>query len=787
MKFPLKWLLELCPFDDDPNVIAKLLTESGSEVEDIQDFSDRLSGVVVGQVVEMTENSPLPGMFDCKVEFGEGRFARVLSRAPNVRVGSKYPFAPTGARIFGGKVIGVADFDGEKSEGMLCSGIEIGLGEPKDKLLELRPDEPLGADVLSLLGWDDHVFELEITPNRPDCYGVLSLAREISALTGAPLLDKRLMPSQTGDEAAKFIKIALDDPSGCPRYVARIIEAVRVGPSPLSTMGRLSASGIRPINNIVDATNYVLLFMSHPLHAFDLDKLESDTIVVRSARDGEEFVTLDGERRKLKPANLMITTPDKALAIAGVMGGLDCEVTESTKRILIESAYFNPRRIRASSRRLGLVTESSIRFERGADPNGASRAADECTAIIDATCDCEVRRGIVDAYPEPIEPLAVKLSPRKVEAVLGIPISEEEYAPRLTALGFERTPRAWVVPTYRPDITREIDLVEEVGRLYGYAQIQPVMSGMGPIPARNTPDNKVSRKIGEVLRGRGFFEIMSDSMGKEADFACFFDGDAVRLENPISQDFAIMRPMIIPGLLRIAGYNLNRESDAVRLYEIDKVFALESGEPSERKMIGIVMAGAISPEDWSGVQEPANIFDFKGVVEQIFEHFGVHFSMEAQDERGWAPGKCLRILMGEHVGVIGMVAPKIAKRWDIDIPVFAGEIPLAPFVEKLGEIRQFAGVPRFPSTRRDVALVVDANVKSGEVLDFVKEGFPEKLERAFIFDVFEGESIGAGKKSVGLATIFRDPDGTITDDEANALHERIVSALVERFSATIRM
>ena len=787
MKFPLKWLLELCPFDGSTEKIARLLTESGSEVEDIQRFSDRLSGVVVGEITGLLSDDPLPGMFRCTVKYGSNKRAQVISRAPNLKIGGKYPFAPIGATLFGGKRIDAVEFEGVRSEGMLCSGVEIGLDYPKDKLLELRADTAVGDDIIELLGWDDDIFELEITPNRPDCYGILGLARELSALTGVPLNDRHNLPVQIGEEASKIIKIEIADPSGCPRYTTRIVEGITVGPSPLDVMGRLSACGVRPINNVVDATNYVMFMLSHPLHAFDLDRLDSDTIVVRSAREGEIFTTLDGEKRKLSKDFLMIATPERPVAIAGVMGGMDSEVTDDTKRILIESAYFNPRKISRISRSLNLVTESSIRFERGVDPNRTARAADECAALMASNAGGEVRRGIVDEYPDPIEPLQVRLSPKKIRSVIGVDIPEKVYASQLSALGFERSANFWIVPTFRPDVTREIDLVEEVGRLYGYHNIKPELRGAGPIPAFITDIDIARRKASGVLCGLGFNEVMSDTMVRESDYEPFSEKRFVHLENPVSSDYAVMRTMIVPGLLRIADYNLNRESEDIRLYEIDKVFFADGDDYNEKYSLGIVMAGAVAPEDWGGKTRELDIFDFKGAVEHLMEALMVQYDIEIKQIEGFSSGKSIELRFADGgCGVMGMVSSKIAKRFDIEIPIYAAEIPLKSLIMDKMEIVQFAGIPRFPSTRRDVALIVDSSISAGDILSFAKKHSREKLERVFIFDLYEGKSIGEGKKSVGLAAIFRDSSKTITDIVANGLHANLVDAIVAKFDAKVR-
>jgi len=809
MKVPLNWILELCPVDADIEKVAQLFTQSGSEVENIEKFSDRFSGVVVGEVTEVIPDNPSAGMTRCTVEFG-GKTAQVLSRAPKIEVGALYPFAPVGATLFGGKTIREIEFEGVKSEGMLCSGVEIGLGEPKDRLLQISAGTKVGADVLKLLRWNDVVFEFEITPNRPDCYGVLGLARELSALTGVPLADEHHMPIQSGAEAMDFVGIELKDIPGCPRYTARIIENVKIGPSPLRIMGRLSASGIRPINNIVDATNYVMLLLSHPLHAFDYDRLNADRIIVRSAEEGEIFITLDGEERKLNKGHVLIATPDRAVAVGGIMGGQDSEVTDSTTRILLESAYFNPRRIRRASRQLGLSTESSVRFERGVDPNGAARANDECASLISFTAGGEVRRGIVDAYPEPIEPLQVKLTDDRIESVLGVQIPEKTYSRYLTALGIEKTPKGlWKIPTFRPDITREIDLVEEIGRLYCYDNIEPSLRGAGPIPARLPAESKLERKLAAILPGLGFTEIMSDPLGKAKEYEPFADTPLSELENPISTDYDRLRPAILPSLLIAASFNLNHEAESVRLYEFDKVCTVENGEHIEKYSLGLLMTGLASKVSWDTPERQTDIFDFKGIIEALLDALGIgalsvipakaaiqvgkgdgssNCTLEPADNPSFAKSESFNILTPDSriIGKMGRIAPEIAIKFDIDIPVFGAEIPAKSLIPAVSRVPQLKPIPRFPSTRRDVALIVDSTIPVGELLDFAKAHGSDMAESVFLFDIYEGNPIPQNKKSVGISAIFRDPKKTITDEDANTLHSQMVAALVKKFNAEIR-
>jgi phenylalanyl-tRNA synthetase beta chain len=790
MKTPLKWLLELCPYDGGVDKIVDMLTMSGTEVESVEDLSSRFEGVVIGLVKSIQADNPLAGMFLCEVEYGEGKTAQVLSRAPNIAVGNLYPFAPIGARLFGGKVIGNAEFEGVSSEGMLCSGVELGLGDPKDKLLEIAPGTRVGADVKKLLQWDDVVIEMEVTPNRPDCYGILGLARELSALTGVPLEDEYHMPIQNGTPAKNFIDIRIEDPKGCPRYSARVIENLKIAPSPLRIMGRLSACGIRPINNVVDATNYVMMLLSHPLHAFDLDKLGSDAIIVRNALQGEIFTTLDSEERKLSSEHLLITTPERPVAIAGVMGGLNSEVDEKTTRILLESAYFNPRKIRRASRQLGLITDSSVRFERGADPNSTVRAADECASLIAFTASAEVCEGVVDVFPSKIEPLEIPLNPKTLSNVLGIEICDDEYSKILIALGLEKTSKGdWKVPTFRPDLTREIDLVEEVGRIYGYSKIDPKLESAGPIPPSIPETIRFGRKIAGVMNGLGFTEAQSDPLGKGRLYKPFSDKGLVELENPISEDFRFMRPAILPSLLSAAAYNLNRQAEIIRLYEYDKVYlGLRDGEPYEEYHLAGVLTGLAENPGWQGSEAKIDIFDLKGVLESLYNNIGLKLFFVESESEIFAKGKAFTIedSNGEIIGHAGQIAMNIADIFDIDIPVYGFEIETEKSLQQVFGERKYAGLPIFPSTRRDVALIVDSKISAGEILDEARKNSTEMLEDVYIFDVYEGKPIPFGKKSIGVAAVFRSPSSTITDKEANVLHGRIVDALVNKFDASIR-
>jgi len=788
MKVPLKWLLELCPIEADVDKIADILTLSGSEVENIEDISRRIKGIVVGKVESLIENDPLPGMYNCKVKYGDGKFAKVLSRAPNIEIGAMYPFAPAGSMIFGDQEIGIAEFEGIKSEGMLCSGKEIGLGEPSEVLLKLPRETEMGKDITELLRWDDVVFEFEITPNRPDCYGILGLARELSALTGTPLADEYRMPMESGASASDFIDIQIEDPLSCPRYSARIIENIQVGPSPLRIMGRLNACGLRPINNIVDSTNYIMLLLSHPLHAFDYDKLNANKIIVRNAKQGEKFITLDDQKRTLKSSHLLITTPDAPLAIAGVMGGADSEIDSDTTRVLLESAYFNPAQIRMASRQQGITSESSIRFERGVDPNGTIRAGDECAALISYTSGGEVRRGTVDNYTKPIDPCIIQLEQERVTSVLGIDISEKDYSSYLNSLGMKKADNGWEIPTYRPDIQRGIDIIEEIGRLHGYDRIKPATTTSGPIPAKWPFENRFAKKASNILIGLGFNEVMTPSLGKGDDYKLFCLDEIARVANPISLDFDVLRSSLLPGLLTVAHYNLNREENSVRVFEYDKIYSKVDNEYIEKTNIGVVLAGDIAGDEWYRNSRPADFFDFKGIVESFLRVVDLEYEFYPLDSEIFDKAEAFEIhdKDGNEIGRMGKFAKEIVEQYDIEAPIFGMEIDVEAFKEQFQKIKIFKGLPKYPSMRRDVALIVDKSIPAGKILDFTREIGGELLEDTFVFDLYQGGSIPEEKKSIGIAAIFRDREKTLTDEEVTEIHSKIVDDLVKKYDAKIR-
>ncbi len=789
MRASYKLLKELIDFDWTPQELAEKLTMSGSEVEEIIYPRQWISDIVVAEVKSVRRNTPREGLSECVVFDGEEEYT-TLTGAPDIAEGIKVAFVKPGGKIFGDKQIDTLEIDGHKSEGMICSGVEVGLGFPKDRLLHLPDDAPLGTDLTELLGWtDEAIFEMEITPNRPDCYGHWGLAREIAALAGKVWEPHIPRPCDVADDTGG-IEVEIQTPH-CPRYTGRLIEGVKVAPSPLWLQGRLATLGMRPINNIVDITNYIMMITGQPIHAFDEKKL-GRKIIVRQARDGEKFITLDGVERTLTPEIMVIATPDEPVALAGIMGGENSEVDDSTTDIVVEVAYFEPSTVRRGRKILDLITESAIRFERGTDPNIPPAVSDYVAAMVKELAGAEKIHRIVDQYPRPIEPVLVTLTDEKVRKLLGKEIPRETSRQILVSLGLEVAAEnaggvTYRVPTFRPDLTREVDLVEEVGRIYGLNNIEPSFKAQGEIPADLGDDVRFRHYLEDLLAGMGFRYAMTDPLGKREIFEKFAEKDLVELKNPLSDDLAVMRPNPLPTLVGAVARNLNRGRRSVKLFEID--FGYWQDEDYHEKMyIALAGGGMRYPIAWNLPDEPMDIFDIKGAVEALAEKFGAQIRFEPKDFPSVEAGMGLAITdarTGDVVGLVGTLARQLRDfyelRQDVHFALLDFDWLKGYFVQE----RKYRRFSRFPGVRRDVALVVDAQTPAQKILDLAR-GIAHDAEEIGMFDLYQGKPIPPDKKSVGLYFVFRAPDRTLTDEEVNSRFTQIVEQLCQKLGAEIR-
>jgi len=796
MKISLKWLRELCPLTLSDDEIARKLTSIGLEVEGNEKRGIG-PGVVAARVVTRTPIAGSDHLSLCQVDDGAGTH-QVVCGAPNYAAGDIVPMARPGAKLPDGTEIRRAKVRGAESEGMLCSPRELGLSDDHSGLMILPRDVPIGKPLDELLGLPDTILEVNVTPNRPDALSHVGIARELSAITGVPV---RIPEARHAEKRELPARIDVDDAQRCPRYFARVIEGVHIGPSPLHVQERLRACGVRPISNVVDATNLALLELGHPLHGFDLDKLAGRRIRVRRAREGEPMTTLDGKERTLSEDDLVIADGEKPVALAGVMGGLTSEVGDRTTRILLESAMFDPAGVRRTSRRYGLHTEASHRFERGMDERGAEHAANRCAELIVQLAGGRLLPGAIDVYPAPRGPVKVMVRPGRVSAVLGVAVGEAEVDRWLRAL--QLVPAGdgrWSVPSWRRDLTREIDCIEEIARLRGYDTIPVKLhpAGVGETAAIS-PQTRVTAHARTALSAHGFDEAVNYSFLAEKDLAAVSPQKPVRLANPLTSEQGAMRTTLLAGLLRNVGHNLARGVRDVKLYELGRVYLPEpdtrhpSGELAwpvhEPRRLGLALTGARRAKSWSGGGDTADYYDLKGAIEDVLEAMGITDPrFQSGPHAALHPASASRLIVaGQPVGYLGQSHPAVAAHFEVPVETYLAELDWEALLDHSVALKQLRGVPRFPAVARDLAFVVDARVPAEKLLEEIRAADERKLlERVTLFDVYRGSPVPEGRKSVAFGLSLRAADRTLTDAEADALCGAIRERLKARVGAEIR-
>jgi phenylalanyl-tRNA synthetase beta chain len=801
MKISLEWLKDYVEVVLPPPDLADLLTHSGLEVEALTEWKPSFQGVIVARLDSFRPLPQSDHLSLCSVHDGKRGYS-VVCGAPNLKGGGKVALAMEGAMLPGGVKIGRNQFQGIVSEGMLCSEKELGLSEEGSGIMFLEPEASPGLPLHRVLPLQDWILDINITPNRSDCLCVMGIAREVAALIGKPLRFPVGKKAEIDPPADRLTSVTLDRADLCPRYVAKLILGVRIGPSPFWMRRRLEACGVRAISNIVDVTNYVMLEMGQPLHAFDFQRLEEKRIVVRTAAPGFIFTTLDGAGRKMPKDALMICDGKKPVALAGIMGGLNSEVEEDTKDILLESAYFDPMGIRRTSKQLGLSTEASIRFERGIDPNGSLRAADRAADLMAALAGGKVSRGAVDAYPQKIEPLQIPLRVSRVNQILGTSIHGEEIQTHLQNLQLQVRENGAdsfrvTAPTYRVDLTREIDLIEEVARLHGFHRI-PVTLPSG----RVSPKKKTSMQIGkekakDLLTGFGFREVITYSfISPQVLLDLQIPPDerkarGLRIRNPLSEDQAVMRTTLLPGLLHTVRSNLNRQNLDLRLFELGRVFFPKGPEdqPEEVEFLAGILCGLRDEESWAKPRAECDFFDLKGALEGLFEGmgvFGVQFLPDAQIPF-LHPGKACRVnVKGEDVGILGEVNSAVGEIFDVEEKVFLFELDFQKVVSRMTERRTFTLLPRYPAVTRDLAVVVDESVAAGDILQALRKEGQGWIKEIRLFDLYRGNPVPSGRKSLAFRLVYQKEDRTLTDREVNEFHQKLVGLLAREYKGALR-
>lgn len=800
MRIPLSWLRELVRFELDAQALGERLTLGGIEVEAIESLGADVAGVVVARIDSVDPHPAASRLSLCRVSAGEGRQATVVCGATNMKAGDRVAWAMPGASLPGGRRIETAVIRGQRSEGMLCSGAEIGASDDESGLLILPPDTPLGADVGDVLGLRDTVLEVGVTPNRGDCLSILGIAREVVALAGGRLVDRPLRVSESPLRASDRIAVEIQDPDGCRRYAARYVRGVRVGPSPVRVQQRLRAAGVRPISNVVDATNYVMLERGQPLHAFDAGRLPGLTIGIRRARPHERMRTLDDVDRALTPEDLVITAADVPVAIAGVMGGADSEVRSETTELLLESAWFDPSSIRRTARRLGIASEAAYRFERGTDIEGVPAALDRVAQLIVEWAGGEVAAGQVDCCPRPHEPVRIGLRPKRVRQLLGCALPRGRMLSALRRLGAavepgERGRMTVAVPSFRRDLREEIDLVEEIARVVGYGAIPASMPesrlALGELP----PRQRVVRTLEALLTAQGLHQAVPMTFtAPEMNrlFPGFHLPDvAVRIVNPLTHEESELRRSLLPGLIEAVRANRRAAVSGAGLFVIGKVFGRASAQepPEEPWRIG----GALDrthPLRHLGGQRTADFYDIKGLVELVLEKFRVadRVAWERADGKPFLhPGKSARVLLeGRTLGVVGALHPEVEASLDLGEGAWFFELDLDRLVAEAGRQPLFRGLPRFPAVTRDLAIVVPADFPAATVLRVVREMAHPLIESVELFDEYRGDPVPPDRKSLAYSIAYRATDRTLTDEEVNRLHDEIVAVILDRSGAELR-
>ena len=802
MLVPSSWLRQLVSVQADDNELADALTLVGLEVEAVEPAYPWLVNSQVARISRVETLDEQKHISLCTVETKDGE-VKVVCGAPNVKEGMLTAYVPPGTEMPDGKEVKEATIYGKESSGMLASEFELLLEGDASGIFDVSlrfPDAKIGQSIGEITGIEDTVFEIGITPNRPDCLSILGVAREAAAI-----FDSKVKPPEIeldDSQPLEGVEISIEDPDLCTRYVGAAIEGVEVAPSPGWLARRLLACGVRPINNIVDVTNYVLLELGQPLHAFDLDTLAGPAIVVRQARKGEKITTLDGKERELLEGMLLICDKDRPVAVAGVMGGFDTEVTEKTRNVLIESAWFAPSSIRRTAKALKLPTEASYRFERGVDPLIQKKAAlRACQLILELAGG--TFSGVKDENPVPFKPVKVTYRPERINRLLGTTIPAAEMAKILKALEFsveeiDKETFQAVPPSFRADIKAEEDILEEVARCHGFAKIPTASPVATLIVQRPESFRPFMDSVRKHLTSQGMSEIISYSFIGPKELAALNlpEGDerskAVRLMNPLAEDQSIMRTTLVPCMLSTISRNIRRRNLSLSIFELGAVF-IDRGEgviPAEYQRCCLSMTGKRFPESWAWPDKEVDFFDLKGVIENLLSLLNCNkasFIPSSLCEPFYEDGTQLDIHVGDGlIGTVGQVKQEVAKSFNIPQKVFLADLSLENLSRASSSQKRFVPLDRFPSVERDLAIIIDDSVRAQDVLAFIEKSGIEELVCFYIFDVYRGKQVPKGKKSLGIHFVYRSKDRTLSEEDVERLHSPLQESILSEFKGSLR-
>lgn len=813
MRLSIKWLRQYVQFRISPEDLGQRLTSVGLEVEGIEYLGKVFDGFVVGEVKGVRKHSNADNLTLCNVDVerkaaSPASVLQIVCGAPNVQKGQKVAVGLIGAIVPKNQhdpeakpfVLSKIKVRGEESSGMICSEYELGLGSDANSILVLDESAKVGTPLAEYLGLNDIVFEIAVTPNRPDCLSHIGIAREVAAILRKKLaIPKLKIQGEKKKSAKESVSIKIENKRDCARYSARLVTGISVGPSPVWMQTSLKAVGIRPVNNIVDITNYVMIECGQPLHAFDYDRIEGNRIVVRSASEGEKFVTLDQKEHALAASTLMICDAMKPIAVAGVMGGMNSEISNSTTSVLIESAYFDPASIRKTAKQLGISTDAAYRFERGTDPNGTLFAADRAAELMRELADGKIHNGAVDEYPRKIKERIIDVRISQVNRVLGtdlVPSDVKKYLPPIGIRVVEKSKGRLkcIAPTFRPDLEEEIDIVEEIARIHGYANIADKMVSAIDFSAMTTSPDEF-HDIRRFLEGSGFSEVVTNSL-VDVRTAQMFSDRVVRIMNPISNDLSAMRPSSVCSMLQTVFHNNNYGTNDLRLFELGRTYETvskdEKGYPvpgyAEKKVLALCLSGRREQQGWDSAEKGVDIYDMKGVVESLLNkilldkfHFICYDSRSALTEQTIAVEK-----NGTYVGFLGKVKAELLRKFSIENDVYVSELNVQVLVNSDEGVRSYSPSSKFPIVTRDLAFVVERNTLAEDVQRHIAKIGGKLLTRIVLFDVFEGKPLSENKKSLAFSLQLNSVEKTLTEGEVDSVVNGVVAEVNKTFGAELR-
>lgn len=803
MRVLQSWLKQYIPFGLPPVELADRLTMLGLEFESIEHLGDRYKGFVVGKVIECAKHPNADKLTVCKVDVGKETL-QIVCGATNVAVGQKVPVGLVGATVPKNQhdpngapfVLSQVKLRGVESSGMICSSYELDLGKDADGILVLAPEAITGQSLAEYLGMHDVAYDVEITPNRPDWLSHIGIAREIGVLLGKRPKLPAIRLKESTVPIRRHLSVAVEDSVNCPRFAARMIRDVHIGPSPEWLQRSLRNAGLRPRNNVVDITNFVMLECGQPLHAFDYALLHGNRIIVRQARPGLTFRTLDGKEHNLQEGTVMVCDGEREVSIAGVMGGANSEISDATVDVVLESAYWNPSSIRRTAKSLGIISDASQRFERGADPNGVLYALDRAAQLVTEVAGGELLKGAIDVYPRKIRERVISLRPGRVNAVLGTSLTNDKIVRYLRLLDMTPVPSKGEglkirVPTYRIDVEREIDLIEEVARVHGYDNIEEKTTATVDF-VHPFPKSQVADAVRDHCIGGGYQEVISNSM-QDTLRSAMSGAEAVRILNPQNQDMATLRTSLVPGLLEVVARNVNFRNLDLRLFEIGHVFSIDHsdkkkfvGDFLEDERICLLLTGLAGPRHWSESPRPVDFFDLKGEVEDLLRKFALDKCrfISYSTSNGLTDNTLAIEIHGSYAGFIGCVTKDVGESFGLEQDVFIAEL-LLPALEE-PEKSKYVPLPKFPGVRRDVAFIVDAATPAEDLVRAIREGSNELLRGVEVFDVYQGDKLPAGKKSIAFSLELRSEQRTLTDAEIDVAVRTIVRKVEDSVGATLR-